>query len=212
MSRVWCLGIVSLFICSHQVQAQDDAYLSQLVTAVKSLRTGNGKNCEKVAWQIGDKRMPKITLLDNLGKGDHELTGKDVYAFRLNKVVAWAYQNQNNKLVTPGRYFNSNETGIAYSAIEKTLKSGSTSEYHLSGHQGVQEMAVVAFHPTTLFTLVVSVNGRVVKNATAKDLVCVKTPSLKKQDVVTIKLSMPANISGGKESVAVIICNEGAKK
>lgn len=211
MLRVLCLVIISVFTCSHQVQAQEDMYLCQLVKAVKSLRTGKDKSRELVARQMGDKRKPKITLLDNIGTNANELTGKNAYAFSLNKVVALAYRNQNNMPVTQGRYFNSNEAGIAYSAIEKTLKSGTTTKYSLSGHLDVQELVVVAYRPATQFTIVVSVNEKIVKKVTVKELTCIKTPSLKKTDIMTIEISLPTNLSGGKESFAFINYNSGVK-
>ena len=201
--------IIAVLSCCLSVMAQDNAYLRELTTCVKKLRTGNDNTCKAIARQIGDKSKPKITLLDNLGQSANEVVGKNVYAFKLNKVVAWAHKNQNNRLVTKGTYFSSNESGVAYSAIEKIIKGGSKARYNLKGHFGIQEMVVVAYHLNTQFSLVLKVNEKVIKSLTVKDMACVKTPSLREHDTITIELSVPSNVAGGQEAFATINYNGG---
>ena len=136
------LCLTTSIICMGQ-----DVHLQQLTQGVISLRKAASKARNTLVADWSREQMPKITLMDDIGRVPSEARGKGCNPFMLNQVVTYVYSRQNTSMSSKGDYFNSTEKDIYYSAIEKTVKPHQTATYTLSGHIGHQQFMFITFNP-----------------------------------------------------------------
>ena len=110
------LCLTTSIICMGQ-----DVHLQQLTQGVISLRKAASKARNTLVADWSREQMPKITLMDDIGRVPSEARGKGCNPFMLNQVVTYVYSRQNTSMSSKGDYFNSTEKDIYYSAIEKTV-------------------------------------------------------------------------------------------
>ena len=154
--RKLIMTMLTLLLCMG-VQAQENQYLRDLTEAVKGLRKGNDKVRKQFETSLSSSDKPKISLMDDIKSEGDEFKGNNANQFRLNQAVVNAYDRQNHTLISKdGGMLSSNERGIYYSAIEKSIKKGGTFKCSFTGHIGKQEVSVISYHPTAKFKVIVS--------------------------------------------------------
>ena len=148
--------MLALLMCMG-VQAQENQYLRDLTETVKELRNADSKVRDKIISQLSLSKNPKITLMDDAKSEGDEFKGAKANRFRLNQTIVYVYGNQNPTLTSKDDgMLSSKESGIFYSAIEKSIKKGGTIKCSINGHAGQQEFSVIAYHPTAKFKLSIS--------------------------------------------------------
>ena len=190
--------------------AQEDAYLVKLCDDLKQIRLNHAstKILNQIVMEWSADKQPKITLMDEInGNPDSEYRGKGAHKFRINQVVTYVYGNQNVSMRSKGDYFNSTETDILYSAIEKSIKRGKTVSYIVKDHEGTQEFFFVAYNPKSVFT--VMVNGHVATQK-GEGIQYFKLEKVKKQDA--IRISITFNEKNGYDYESFVIINHNPQK
>lgn len=190
------LGIMVANYC----YAQEDENLKKMAGDLIAIRKAKASdkilNETVIKWSASGK--PKITLMDEIQRDkENEYRGNGVRKFKMNQMVTHVYRRQNTGMVSKGDYFNSTEKDVYYSAIEKTIKKGSTATYTLVGHVGEQEFVFVAFNPNTKFTA--TINGTSAKSKGG--VAVVKLPKVRKGDLITFSIT---NDSGSNESFVIL--------
>lgn len=213
MKKYFLCLILALFASQLTLSAQTDAYLRELTQQVVGLRVPltNKAKRNKAVLELSAPGKPKITLMDDAATHANEYKAKHSQRFLLNKVVIYAHERQNTGLSSKGEYFNSQETGVHYSAVEKCIPRGKTVSYTLTGHAGQQEFSVISFNPKTKFQVTVRRNSDapIVKDA-ANGCVSLVAGKASRTDELTISVS---NLSTNKEDYdAFVILNHNPQK
>jgi len=187
------LCLTTSIICMGQ-----DVHLQQLTQGVISLRKAASKARNTLVADWSREQMPKITLMDDIGRVPSEARGKGCNPFMLNQVVTYVYSRQNTSMSSKGDYFNSTEKDIYYSAIEKTVKPHQTATYTLSGHIGHQQFMFITFNPKAKVAF--SVNGHPGRDQ-GNGVTFVDLGQVSKRDVITISIT---NHSTKAESFVIL--------
>ncbi len=132
-----------------------DQELQKLCDIVRSLKTQG---------EEGFKDAQKILMTDPLWTPMNELVATDptseckasdrVPGFKLNKLLAGAEQAQRFETST-GNMLNGEDARFNYSLYERTVRSGATVEYNLSGRSGEQTFIIIPFEADADFTATV---------------------------------------------------------
>lgn len=202
------LFLLSGLLLSHPAAAQQDSYLRELTTQVINLRvpSTNKKARNNAVLALSATGKPKITLMDDAHRHPNEYRSNGSNLFQMNKVVTHVYNRQNIGMTSRGDYFNSTESGIRYSAIEKSVPRGSTVSYTINGHVGKQEFVFVPYHSNTKFTATVCVNGGHPISATPLKggALGVTLPQVGKQDTITFTISNAASNKSAFDSFVIL--------
>lgn len=185
-------GLLSSMGCQAQ-----DTYLKELVAGVKELRKATKETRNKAVLNLSATGKPKITLMDELKKHENEYRGKDSNTFMMNQIVTYVYSRQNTVMVSKGDFFNSTETDIYYSVIEKKVKKGLSVTYSITGHAGNQEFMFVPFHSNAKYEVYVSATHIEPKKGISKNdgIQYVNLGKVTKQDSITFTIKSSANES-----------------
>lgn len=202
MKKMTLMLAIGLLTCFGSY-AQDDAHLKKITEGVLQLRKAKASNdaLNKTVLDWSASGKPKITLMDDIKRDpNNEYRGNGANKFKMNQVVTHVYNRQNTGMVSKGDYFNSTEKDVYYSAIEKTIKKGSTVSYTLIGHIGVQEFVFISFNPNTKFSA--KVNGEDAKPVSGKaGVLSLKLPKVNKEDKIVFSI---INHSDSNESFVIL--------
>ena len=161
--RILFTLFMAICLTTIHAQSQVDENLKELAEVVKQLRTGNKTTPNSVVAELSRDKKPKITLMDEIridkNDKDNEVKGSKGNRFKLNQVIAYVYNNQNQKLESKRDVLNGNEKDIHYSAIEKTIKRGTSVTYMLSGRKGKQDFIIIPYNKKTEYTVSARVSG-----------------------------------------------------
>jgi len=186
--------------------AQDDPHLNRMAGDIKSLqkKAGNKAFLNQLVLRWSESSMPKITLMDEIGRDANEYKGDGANKFRMNQLVTFVYDRQNRGMVSKGDYFNSTEKGIHYSAIEKTVSKGKTVTYTLKGHSGTQEFLFIPFNKKSKYSA--KVNN---SDAQKKDdgVQYVRLAKVNKQDEIHLSITYDQTNSAKYESFVILNYN-----
>lgn len=181
--------------------AQQDAYLKKMTEGLVQLRSAKASNevLNNTVLDWSATGSPKLTLMDEIKQDrDNEFRGNGANKFKINQVVTYVYSRQNMGMASKGDFFNSTEKDVFYSAIEKTVKSGCTVTYTLTGHIGNQEFVFMSFNPKTRFSA--EVNGKKAEQI-AEGVLCLKLDKVKQEDAIVFSIK---NESAANESFVIL--------
>ena len=193
---------IMLFCCclSSGLKAQTEQ-MSQLMESVKTLRKATKAVRNSAVMELSGDGRPKLTLMDDIKRSEGEYRGSGANRFMMNQIVAFVYDRQNTRLVTKGDFFNSQEKGVYFSAIEKTVRRGSTVTYQLTGHRGPQEFAFIPFGRNAKYE--VTVEGGRAKSC-GDGVTYVELDAVVPTDVVTFTIRLSAQHPAESESFVII--------
>ena len=202
----YVLFIIIAICPAIRSMAQADSHLAKLANDIISLqrKTSNKARLNQLVLNWSESSMPKITLMDDIGRAANEYRGADANRFKMNQLVTFVYDRQNKGMVSKGDYFNSTEQGVHYSAIEKTVSKGKTVTYTLTGHSGLQEFLFIPFNPNALFTA--TVNGEKAKKK-ENGVQYISLPNITKQDTITFTITYDNNNAAAFESFVIVNYN-----
>ena len=186
-----CMFLLSFFIL-QPIHAQQDQHLREMAGVIKGIRQSNQNNAlDNAITKLSS--IAKITLMNDAKGTNNEYKGKKSNKFRFNQVVAKVYAGQNTKFENKNEYYNSNEKGIFYSGIEKSIKLGEKCSYSLTGHVGIQEFVFIPFNKKTKFTVEMYVNDKMVGNPiTGTDMLTKRIDkAVKANDVIKFSITYP---------------------
>lgn len=172
--------------------AQTDAYLKQLAKQVEDLRVPSANKTARnnAVLALSAAGKPKITLMDDAKPHANEHRARGCSKFLFNKVVTYVHERQNLTMVSRSDYFNSNELGVKYSAIEKSIVKGKTVSYTLTGHSGAQEFVFISFNPRTQFEVRAGKAGAAPIAVRAQGgKACVALGNVSKTDQITFSIT-----------------------
>ena len=152
------IGILLSAAIAVGIHAQDKYLLKHIEVVARLQNAHESKRVYQAAVDtLAYRKYPPITLLDDIGTdSEGEYVGANDMPFRLNSVVAHAYQQQQGQESSRGNYFDSRQAGINYSLIEKCVKPGKSVRYTISEHRGKQELAFIPFNPNARFRVKVT--------------------------------------------------------
>ena len=184
--------------------AQENTYLSKLADDLKLIRQEKYSEdlLAKTVIEWSAAKCPKITLMDEI-KSDYEneYRGNGANKFRVNQLVAYVYKRQNVGMVSKGDYFNSTESDIYYSAIEKTIKKGKSVTYTLTNHIGDQEFIIMSYNPNTNYKAFVNGKKAIQKE---KGIHHISIRKVNRADIITISIVCAPSNKASFESFVIL--------
>lgn len=148
-----------------------DATLSAMMDAVRSLRTGGQKAFEAAAEKLGaDKTWTPMNELKAADPQAECRASDRVAGFKLNKMLAAAEQKRRFETST-GNMLNGENPRFNYSLYERGVRGGATLEYTLKGRSGAQCVVIMPYDGLKGSGLDVSVSsdGKALAKRVGKD-------------------------------------------
>ena len=152
-----------------QAQEQTDKYLQEITNVVKKLRKSSQSVYDTAITTLSKDGRPKITLMDEIKwAGDEEEKANEVKGskgnrFKLNRIVANVYKEQNHQLESKTDMLNGNEKDVHYSIIEKSVKRGGKVTYEINGRSGKQDFVFVSFNPKSKYVVYVYLGKQIIR-------------------------------------------------
>ncbi|MDE6277053.1 MAG: hypothetical protein K2M06_02995 [Muribaculaceae bacterium] len=165
------LAFVVCIIFSCIAASAQDATLTAMMDAVRSLKSGGQKAFEAAAEKLGaDKSWTPMNELKAADPKAECRASDRVAGFRLNKLLAAAEQKRRFETST-GNMLNGENPHFNYSLYERGVKAGSTLEYTLKGRSGSQCIVIMPYDGLKSAGLDVSVSagGKVMTKTIEKD-------------------------------------------